>query len=53
MKISRQNLQKEGYLAPKTEYCEIRQDAQILAGSGLKMKSSGVTLGVTSELPWG
>lgn len=40
MKISRQNLQKEGYLAPKTEYCEIRQDAQILAGSSINMKSS-------------
>ena len=40
MKISRQNLQKEGYLAPKTEYCEIRQEACILSSSnGTGMQS--------------
>ena len=33
MKITKQNLQKEGYMVPRTESCEIRQDVRILAGS--------------------
>lgn len=52
MKISRQNLQKEGYMVPKTESCEIRQDVHILAGSSIK-SSSVVTFSATPELSWG